>query len=251
MIKEIIIEGDQKLPERDTVDGRPCTRVKYSEQANVYNTFHDRFVGPFKAVTDDMLPLPSLTDRQFVKRGTIKTISNIVYDDIDHVGGKVIDSNCKVVCNTTTWLSAKSIALMLNSMPEGIREGSALGMLDCHGMLRHVKEDKFAFWCIQVPFKEYKKNAPEKISNMCYVAPFKWLHEYPPIAYSPMAALRFSGHSAALNVLEYIKSYVLEIPYIKKRELELMELIKSNGGTRALWEEAKPVMVKFAYNVCS
>lgn len=251
MIKEVIIVGDEELPERDTVDGRPCTRVKYNERANVYNTFHDRFIGPFHAVTDDMHELPPLTDRQLVKHNSIKTVSNIVYDDIDHTGGKVVDSRGRVVCDSSTWLAAKSIALMLNAMPEGIREGSALGMLEYHGMSRHVKEDKFAFWCIQVPFVELKENDLKKISHMCYVAPFKWLHAYPPVINNPMSALRFSGHSAALKVLEYIKSDVLEIPSVRQMLTKNVELVKKSGGTYPLWEDARPVLVKFAYNVCS
>lgn len=235
---DTIVIGRTKFPTKTTVDGRPCTRSKCPEDYTVYDQFGRLYKGPFMAVKADGTPVPDLNRLDRVQTEDGEKTSFIHFDDIgDENECYIKDSTGRVVAVAQSYAAAKQIMCALNQMPVHSKVSFLLGMYDGHSLDHYTKEDRFAFWCIQLD-----PNTDDEVGKTLhrgYVMPLKWMFlEAPVHSRNPMSALRFRGVGSAMKAIELIQKVVL--PSVKP-ESKTLKVWK--------WDEMKPVMVKYAYNV--
>lgn len=242
---ETIVIGETEFPVHDSMNSRPFTRVKGLSEGSPYTIFSENYHGPFTAVQDDLADMPRPFGLQKVETATGKKNSYIVFEDAHHPGGKVIDRDGKVVATADTWIAAYMIAITLNKQPKSITDGMLVGLTPSHGLSRRTSDDKFAFWCIQV---QYVDIATKDKRSKSFVCPFYERYEPPQLTKSPISALRFSGHSEAMSVINLIMNEILPLPEVQKL-IEDRRARAIAGSMEPDWSTMHPVMVKYAYNV--
>ena len=239
-----VIIGGTEFPVACEVDGMPAHRVEPGEYIDGYTVLNESFTGPFKDVDDDGNPIPGAFRSEPVDTAKGKKLSKTILDSLHHPGGKVVDSEGKLVCTTPDWHAATMISISLNQQPKSIPEGMNLGLSQFHGLTKTSPDDDFSFWCIRVPVLCVKEDGTKVLHRYGYVAPFYARYEMPMMMRCPLSALRFSGHGSAMKVLDMIRNDL-----IPKLTPVQRNFFVRHGKWMHDWDNAKPVQVKFAYNV--
>lgn len=256
-MSETILIGGTQFPVECTCRGRQGKRIK-SKDADLYSILSSRYKGPYTPVdseTHEKLPTMFGVDKLETAEGQMNCC--VVYDDISHPGGAVIDNNGTVVVETKTWGDAFAVSSALNRLPLSITDGSLLGLSPSHGVAKTCKDDKFAFWCIQVPMVDINDRSCVKWQS--YVAPFYKRNELPNTLKNPIAALRFHSVNGASKVIDIINGMLNTIAEDRGRNITNLVRNGHSDPTKpfstlvvtADWKQAKPVMIKYAYNVLS
>jgi len=253
--KTIVVDG-KTIPATTVVDGRSATRLEPGKTVDIYSLFHDEYKGPFYPTDDDGSALLPLIGKEEVD-GTKLTV---VFDGINHPDGRVLDSNGKLVAKTSTWQAARMVSVALNKQPYSCLDGLRTGLSPFHGLSKHEDDNKFGFWCIQVPMVDAEHfNEPNAlVLRHNYVSPFFYRWDEPMLGRNPMQAIRFRTKKGASKLLEDIRKTIASDPKIIARVEERINRHlkqKAQEGLIALarpnWDAAVPVRVNFSYNVIS
>ena len=256
-MSETILIGGTQFPVECTCRGRQGKRTR-SEDVNLYSILSGKYKGPYVPVdseSHEKLPTMFGVDRLETAEGPKNCC--VVYDDINHSGGAVVDSNGVVVVETKTWGDAFAVSSALNRLPLSIKDGDLLGLSPSHGGGKVCKDDKFSFWCIQVPVVDTKDKS--RVMWMSYVCPFYKRNELPVVSKNPMASLRFRTSKGASKVIDIINDLLGTIQEDRGKNIvnetraghDNPEKPASTLVVTTDWKQAKPVMIKYAYNVLS
>ena len=237
-----IVIGGTEFPTKITVGGRPCTRQRTLIDSTLYDIFGRSYKGQFVATLANGDPLPPIWHSEPVETVEGMKRSYLVFDDIDDACECYVkDSAGRVVATAPSILAAQQLVTALNKQPTGCRESKVLGLGPSLGVIAHTPEDKFAFWCIKVDPRDGATNGAGEKLKPSYLQPIQYRYgEYPSLTHNPTSALRFAGNGSAKYAIKIITE-------------EILPTTKAESTMRKLWnwEEMKPVMVKFAYNVVS
>lgn len=205
----------------------------------LYDLVAQQFTGPFEAVENDgVTRIPAAI--QHARDPENKKWIHSIGERTSETGGKVIDSNGTVVCNTTNFLAAHAIACALNAFPTGLRNALLLGN-GPYGCNHHSRKNPWDFWAIQVDVDVKDLEQPGTIQHtQRYVGPCGEGEYRLPVAMRyPLHACKHSNKGRAQAAIDVLKE-LLKKPYMQEQIKK-----RRSYGLEVKWETMTPVKIHY------